>query len=173
MSKYYIPEITEFYVGFEYERWYEVSEFSEGQSGWISCTFPNDPIYGGMLLPHRFKVDNTRVKYLDQEDIESLGFIKKHQLDNRIPRWIIKHFKNSSKEEYDEFINNNLEETFILEKDELNFDLYKYGIKLFNNLMIIGKITNSISIYEEDTIFKGIIKNKSELKKLLKQLNIM
>lgn len=149
-NKYYTPEITEFHVGFEYERWYKVSEFSEGQSGWISCTFPNDPIYGGMLLPHRFKVDNTRVKYLDQEDIESLGFV------SILPEW-----------------SNPAKFTFYKSSELEKFqNLKECTIKI---IFISGSFEEDyLSIYlNNKCIFSGFLKNKSELKKLLKQLNIM
>ena len=61
-SKYYTPEIEEFHVGFEYE-------YKYNDKGWTQKVYE----------PH-FEVDKIeaekycRVKYLDKEDIESLGF---------------------------------------------------------------------------------------------------
>lgn len=65
-SKFYIPEIEEFCVGFEYEschnrekRWY--TEISDGSE----ISFIKD-----YYLPK----GEIRVKYLDQQDIEELGW---------------------------------------------------------------------------------------------------
>ena len=70
MDKYYTPEISEFFVGFEYETSYlqdydtwkkEILE--EDDAGYFQS------IYSGDAIPTEF-----RVKYLDKEDIESLGW---------------------------------------------------------------------------------------------------
>jgi len=62
-NKYYTPTIEEFHVGFEYEL------KTEGE--WVSQTLDIDyslnRVAGGLA-------NNTRVKHLDQEDIESFGF---------------------------------------------------------------------------------------------------
>ena len=60
-NKYYTPEIEEFHVGFEFEDYL-----------WIDDKWQyTKKIYGGSLLR---KDADMRVKYLDREDIESLGF---------------------------------------------------------------------------------------------------
>ena len=83
-------------------------------------------------LKEDFDINIVKVKYLDQEDIESLGFIKDKTIDNY---W-----------------------------------------KLNNIVLRIKNFKISIYVYDDYTvdklIFEGIIKNKSELIKLLKQLNI-
>ena len=73
-TKYYIPEISEFFVGFEYERMngdkWENSEFSENDCyGTLAEGYENEfeEINKG--------IRTVRVKYLDEEDIKSLGFI--------------------------------------------------------------------------------------------------
>ena len=63
-NKYYHPDISEFHVGFEYE--------FKGQTDWVKTT------YGSFLPKHpEYYIKNKewRVKHLDKEDIESLGFI--------------------------------------------------------------------------------------------------
>ena len=142
-DKYYTPDISEFYIGFEYE---------------LQCIKPiKDNRFGIMLKKQVFdskrwsnvswNVDfhydlmngRIRVKYLDKEDIESLGFSLKVET--------------------------------------------KFGVTFSNRLysIILSKMKgNHIEIYltepytnESDGLkFSGIIKNKSELKKLLKQLVI-
>ena len=69
-KKYYTPEIEEFHVGFEYEE-----QVEPGKWAWNTC-HPNtfEKLYDWDSMD-MLKI-RTRVKYLDQEDIESLGFIK-------------------------------------------------------------------------------------------------
>ncbi len=62
MNKYYTPDIEEFRVGFEYEDWDIKSD-----ENWIKRTVPNS---GYTKHPH----EEVRVKHLDREDIESLGW---------------------------------------------------------------------------------------------------
>ena len=63
-DKYYTPEIEEFYVGFEFEY-----KDHNGSKRWHKAVIDGET--------HSFKtpyVYETRVKHLDKEDIESLGF---------------------------------------------------------------------------------------------------
>lgn len=117
MDKYYTPKIEEFHIGFEYE-------WLDDDDKWIKETSPIEITKEGFDE----QTYGLRVKYLDKEDIESLGFVK----------WI----------------------------DRENYDLEEYQLHKNNNL--------NISIYDDasNLIFIGDIKNKSELKKLLKRLNI-
>lgn len=63
MNKYYTPEIEEFHIGFEYEWLDENGNWNkESTPTKISKEGYEDQLYG------------LRVKYLDREDIESLGF---------------------------------------------------------------------------------------------------
>jgi len=134
-NKYYIPTINEFYVGFEYEVldkefWIKKDDFSNSYDYEDSC------FYG--LLKDLDK-GNIRVKYLDKEDIESLGF-------------------NNYKEPMGEYDHT-----------------WSYGnskepkLKVwFNNPIPVVRVYNSFP----SIAFQGIVKNKSELKKLMQQLNI-
>ena len=65
-NKYYTPSIEEFHVGFEYE-W----KCSGTHTDWIKsvCNTSMHPLDIDCI-----RVNNYRVKYLDKEDIESLGF---------------------------------------------------------------------------------------------------
>ena len=146
MSKYYTPELEEFYVGFEFEM--KVVSHRAHQDELIREEVFMPCIWKAFTnLKEVFNVeydslgehlkttvpDSVRVKYLDREDIESLGYgiIQ----DEYNCQW----FKNAS---------GNIE--IGLEKD--------------NHLTI--RFTQSF------VLFSGTIKNKSELKKLLKQLGI-
>ena len=71
-KKYYTPSIEEFHVGFEYER------CDDGYS-WFKDTFPRTWENGQgvgwpKLLSNAIKGRYIRVKHLDREDIESLGW---------------------------------------------------------------------------------------------------
>jgi len=123
MSKeYYIPTIEEFHIGFECEANYNNKMM-------IPITMQGV----GQEVVDYHKQNVYRVKYLDKEDIESLGFT----VAKNDPYWY--DYKNSR---------------FYLYKDN---PISKYW---------------TISDEESQFGFTGSIKNISELKVLLKQLNI-
>ena len=134
MEKYYIPELEEFHVGFEIEL-YSVEEGCWGKYILKDTDKPSDFL-------NDINFDNCRVKNLNQEDIESLGWEVLQQEEN----WVIKfkHFeKKTSKNTFLEFYSD-------------------------SNVVVI----NNGEWYEDNiTWFSGVIKNKSELKKLIKQIN--
>jgi hypothetical protein len=135
-DKYYTPDISEFYVGFEceFESAYQQSdtdfEYYITTKEWLKYILERYDQFE--------KYGQLRVKYLDKEDIESLGFkyIKTHAGLN---------------EDYFEHIDKN------------HYCDYDYDSK-YLRIAINGN--------GDVTRFSGIIENKSELKKLLKQLNI-
>jgi hypothetical protein len=139
-NKYYTPSIEEFHVGFEYE-------FREGTI-WMKREY--HPSHG---LAGRILKDLVRVKYLDREDIESLGF--KYLKDNRYeihsnPRYAVWEMK-------------------VIDEME-----QKRKGRLITDKDVAFRIT--IDFFHPDskgeTWFYGTIKNKSELKKLLKQIGV-
>jgi hypothetical protein len=145
-NKYYTPDISEFYSGFEYEYldqnkknpiWIKSNEFS---NDWV---YDDNPHYA---VSRNIKEGNIRVKYLDQEDIESLGFK----------------------------LNDSYKEEFVFNYDLKPVDNgYKFGIRLhFFGIRLIICDNLDFGFNKERTYFDGIIKNISELKILLKQLNI-
>lgn len=125
-DKYYTPEIEEFHVGFEYER------CDDGYK-WFLDVYPR--------AAEHIKLENflsyTRVKYLDSDDIESLGF---KQIDPH------------------PFYTLNRSETHWLAIQTLHDDK-----------CLIGLIDKSKPT-DWNPLFVGIIKNKSELKRTLKQI---
>ena len=76
MAKYYTPDISEFYVGFEYERMngydWECSEITLNDFSGMYCNRNEENEFDEIALHLR----EVRVKYLDVEDIESFGFIQ-------------------------------------------------------------------------------------------------
>jgi len=128
-NKYYTPDISEFHIGFEFESNYTL--FSKDRE-WTKHTLDhNDGWFWEEwyvdAVPTEF-----RVKYLDREDIESLGF-------EEVPNVPIDWF----------------------EKDD--WRLYKQGTEVS-----IKKAGEAFHIHFG--IFEGVIKNKSELKKVLKMI---
>jgi hypothetical protein len=139
ISKYYTPSLDEFHFGFECEmtghemppQWHKhivnINTFNE----WL---FKGNPKIGAAF----------RVKYLDKEDIESLGFIYK---------------ENRGMSEHNGVM--------FIKKDPLfekaNFTI-RYWVTTGAYRLRIERISGCL--------FEGNIRNKSELKVLLKQLGI-
>ena len=132
---YYTPTIEEFHVGFIYERkeyddlrmideWYETSIDTPWQ------------LVDYVMYLQNFNFNKTRVKYLDQEGIESLGWKDCDNIYNTI-RW--------------------------------NFNDYILMFYKKDNRYLIFRDCGPNNI---QTVFNGFIKNKSELIKLMQQLNI-
>lgn len=151
-NKYYTPEIEEFYVGFEYEM---KERFTDGtvktqeefdNAKWIKSVvdigdIPN--IHRALTGINSQKgISGIRVKYLDREDVKSLGFT-----DDGYEFTI--YCKNYP-DRYGETNN-------------------KRGV---NIKAVFSENGNFLISYYPETLFEGTIKNKSELKRLLKQLNI-
>jgi len=132
MDKYYTPDLNEFYIGFEYE-YQSFSNWAKHklEDFWL-CD--NDGCIED-YVPTQSSLSLFRVKLLDKEDIESLGF---------------KLLTTSYGIQYS--------------KDKT---LIKFS---YDKKLIIEKYFEDFGIVY--TVFIGDIKNKSELKKLLKQLGI-
>lgn len=143
-SKYYLPTIDEFHVGFEYEQHEIVNELDPHWKMMVKkMGFSKkeiNQIFYNVDLVDNLDQKRIRVKYLDKEDIESFGF--KLKVEN------------------------------------------KFGITFANRLysIVYSKMKNNhIEVFliqpyinESDGLkFSGVIKNKSELKKLLMQLEII
>jgi hypothetical protein len=142
-NKYYTPEIEEFHVGFEYEMLQK--------SEWIKDTYLCNSKLGVTFddMPELAKL--SRVKYLDREDIESLGFEK--DLGERYRRKVD-----------DNLIYNIIEIVpyYTMRQDERENLVRIYFIKQINDFEQLAR----------SEIFRGDIKNKSELKKVLKMIGL-
>ena len=141
-NRYYTPEIEEFHVGFEFESKegfkFKIKNINELRAFIEMNDFvPNS--YDGV---YSINLDLYRVKYLDQEDIESLGFkfINEHEYISFYIRDNLRLCK--SKKDLEVLI-----EMYDTEKDTLLSK--RFGV-----------------------LFNGSIKNKSELKRILKQVGV-
>ncbi len=135
LNKYYIPETDEFNTSFLWE-------VRDGKNWFSREGYP-------LQLFELLKNNEIRVKYLDREDIESLGFTDK---DLNIPTKFSFYKKV---------------------KDNKIYEIKTYWDMVKNereNLIRIFKGT--LHNYPYTEIFRGNIKNKSELKKLMNQLGI-
>lgn len=144
-NKYYTPTLKEFNIGFEYE-----IHALPGDE-WVNVKLTKDNFYLNMdrVLNH---IDQCRVKYLDQSDIESLG-------------WKFENTKNSF------FTKKNLNTYKIVKESGFNTGTTYTLEQLDNNLYLIKSETYS-SYGSEVCQMSFIIFNKSELIKLMQQLNI-
>ncbi len=144
MEKYYTPTIEEFHVGFEFESNY-ISYSKDGE--WAKAVLKEDLNNEDIAWFYTSYVGDAvptefRVKHLNREDIEGEGF--------------------------------EIEKT---ENDGTIFFLYKKYIRLVKvdgNWVNILRRKNTIITGEGDyeVIFHGEIKNKSEFKRILKQIGL-
>lgn len=142
-NKYYTPTIEEFHIGFEYEELINFDMLSIRPNDHIDrvewCKMDMKDIEFMSLNEIRSKLEfeSIRVKYLDEKDIEDLGFIKL------------------------------LANIYTL-KDKVKGPIRLQYFENANYLAVFYPGYSNTGIQ----LFQGIIKNKSELKVLLKQLNI-
>lgn len=139
---YYIHEVEEFHIGFEFEE--------HGYNGNTPNVMTWNPIIiksKNWIITNEYVLTRTRVKYLDKEDIESLGF-------NHV---------------YEDATLSQFEGNFVNEvtgEKEKNVILIKFK----DDLCVSAKVRIHDMLDKEVNCL--IIKNKSELKKLLNQLGI-
>jgi len=142
MSKYYTPEIEEFHEGFEFE--YQETDAAQWVDAIYKIGWTGDLLN---IIDHMF-YSGVRVKHLDREDIESLGFVKSGLAKDVF----------ISKERHDI---QGIGENYVIGinfKKELNYMQVFYTS---NETNTVGAI-----------FFAGKLKNKSELKRILKQIGV-
>lgn len=78
---YYQPEIEEFHIGFQYEQelnnynWRKMVRPPSDNFEWVKFEFNTSTSLS--KIQKEIKEEKIRVKYLDTEDLENLGFIEK------------------------------------------------------------------------------------------------
>lgn len=144
---YYTPKIEEFCIGFEYEQalvdtYWNISE-------WKKTIFLQNTDFNNLIKYINF----NRVKYLDKEDIESLGFTF--------------NSKNLSVV---------LEEPIMVFRNETSNTALAYYYNSHRVSLITADLskdpTYNLTGQDPNKIAPLKIKNKTELVKLLNQLNI-
>lgn len=172
INKYYTPEIEEFHPNFPFEYFIDLPKWKEGQtsgctklqvgkyiilpgerSPWVKADsymeFDDYDNSGYSEVLSLINKNQVRVKHLSREDIESLGWEQESSYSGI---------------------------RFMYEKNVKDFrERSDYLIKLLHVVpsnWICIEATPQHSPNEESVIFSGTIKNKSELKKILKMIGI-
>ena len=151
-DKYYTPTIDEFHVGFIFETAIDYTEDGvkfpkEHPNCWYECEFDETEELG--LIALKIENGDIRVKLLDQKDCEELGW------EHIGSQWY--QLKDVS--------------------GELGHWLYARFRKWGDNSFIKGYRSNpkdsNDSLNEQEFLFSGNIRNKSEMKILMKQTRLI
>ena len=147
-SKYYQPQLEEFCVGFEYQRYVE-RDFDEGSCTWEDKIFPEEGLCTGTIehpniveIFYENYLEDVRVKLLDSQDIIDCGFKKLYEDTYELT---INEFRGRT----------NVKVHLVIRK---------------TLLICIGDSETPYSDWL--TLFTGTIKNKTEFKKTLMMLGI-
>ena len=154
MAKYYTPDISEFYVGFEYE-FLNGDQWEPDEISYKDFSVDNSDGYENWFDEISKGLRDVRVKYLDVEDIKSFGFTHTASLKGYQENFRIEKLFRRLNEEHDDTMWQNV------------FLQYAPDI---HRITIRNEVSDGST---NETFFEGVIKNKSELKKLLIQLNII
>jgi hypothetical protein len=154
MEKYYTPEINEFYDGFEFEdnrygKPKSSDELIDFQNAWykevFKCSLEGMDLY---TIKQGIENECIRVKYLDNKDLKDIGF---------------KHVNGKLLKDVGQLYEYNNGRYFV----HINYIRFSTWCVL--------KIESSVKINSERTLIVHSIsiKNKCELIKLMKQLNVL
>jgi hypothetical protein len=161
-NKYYTPEIEEFCIGFEYEHlakrylWYLNGLGPKDE--WLKETFSGGGGQDGETevyeLDHLIKDEAVRVKHLNREDIESFGW-----KDNEV------HTGHAGEHYW-------IEKAVMKHGNRSQFEELHLIHQPYNGWVLIWQVMR-LTIGDSDSVrFSGVIKNKSELKRILKQIGV-
>jgi len=170
MDKYYTPSIEEFHVGFEYEfkgmtltmnmldlKTNKLEIVGESTPIWEHETINMDiwTVRSNTQINVLLHNSQIRVKYLDIDDIKSLGWtdIAMSKMGNSFQNFILYETNGIVK---------------AIKYQHLLWKIYYNTLSKKCIIRLDNYSTNGIDLQ----IFNGTIKNKSELKVLMKQLNI-
>lgn len=169
-DRYYTPTIDEFYEGFEHECLLL-------NNTWNKEVFNHDLYndYGYIELSEFIKKEKIRVKYLDKEDIESLGFTKFNLIYNKQENLIAEETDTFS-HWYMDFPCENCEDG----STKLVLNLQTQGdeplVSIFwsypESRAAHRNIYNNVLVTYTDILSYARIRNKSELIKVLKLLGV-
>lgn len=167
-DKYYTPTVEEFHVGFEFEYFDTSGKLMKHPSNIEE--WKHDVCDWGWLDricdDYEHDLENVsklyRVKILDVVDIESIEFKKRSN-----NQWVgyNDYILETISGEYGYFLNCTVH---VPRMD----DMYKIYVHRHLNGEV-NDIETQLKNGESELVFKGKIKNKSEFKKILKQLNII
>ena len=150
-NKYYTPELSEFCVGFEYEsrvagynaEWVSSTIYAKFERGWESNLEEEISMY----------IDGAnefRAKYLDSQDIIDCGFMKAAN-DPVRQKWI---------------------DVLSFEGNDCRIEFFPYIESIPEQLRGIVTVFTTLN-YGGSIKFHGKVKNKHELKNVLKQIGVL
>jgi len=153
-NKYYTPKIEEFHVGFEYEYRKKGAKWQNNEDDEVASDLECDDI---ITLKSDIKNNLVRVKYLDKKDVEELGWKHDPNYDGEeMPSLFEKHGHSLG---------------FSIDQQMTPKDTC-YLLYLFPDQFVVIDSIYKCGSGREEMLFRGYIKNISELKKLMQQLNI-
>ena len=161
---YYTPEIEEFHVGFEYE--FQGVDCNWRPTGWEKVTQTQKGnsygAFGNTWLSKFKNIESSyfRVKYLDKEDIESLGFVYDHTNKDLVDKFLERGYTDDDTRD----------RQWVFYKGNLCLFYYPKSKELGTFTRDPSK-SHFMMKYSRDNhmISTLIVKNKSELKRILKQ----
>lgn len=160
-NKYYTPTIEEFHIGFEYE-------WLDEEGNWNKENTPTE------ITPDGYDEQEygLRVKYLNKEDIESLGF--KKSLKSQWAGWDDYYTENlNAGRDYYLYATLHFPRG-VTDLTRIEDNLFEIILHRFYKSDEHGttEIEDCIEQRESEVVFKGIIKNKSKLKEILELVGI-
>lgn len=189
IPKYYTPEIEEFYVGFEYE--YNTDEHLYGLLDRTNGVW-NKEVYQSATgqdgesehndIEKLIQREEVRVKHLDREDIESLGFVY------QISSWNRDDNSRSCINLESPMMDGSMQFEKVIGEQSVfqitfNRDIIKiihatlsensFGFMMAEPNKTSKEIQKPKKLMVFNLLFKGKIKNKSELKKVLKMIGVI
>lgn len=182
-NKYYTPTIEELLQHIVNEKFiYTYLKSSSNDGDLVEIRFESDTVnsihdfieindVNGDI--YSINPELYRIKYLDQEDIESLGFEKAFK--NQWIGWS-DYYSGNVSGKYGYFLYVTLHVPRLYNKSSrLEDNLFKIIIHRHytSNEDETTSIEEKLEQNESEVIFKGIIKNKSELKQVLKMIGVI
>lgn len=179
-NKYYTPDIQEFHVGFEYGHSdltvrYAIINLKSGEEEgeselkriWIKYIFSGNEFdiwNSSFVFRDALMNDQIRVKYLDIDDINSLGFIESNAMNNLFYKEISSNNEKLIIEliQYESCISRNSD---VNAKDLVFSSMIKIRNAGGTLAYVLGELGTSNGV-----LYYGECKNKSELKQILKMI---
>ena len=149
---YYTPTIEEFHVGFEYEILENWDTYIES-SWWPQVYGRNGSNPERLGFVSESTLGNTRVKFLDEQDIKELGWLLQGETPSPFTGRLLKTFKITKVVGFNTGSDYYLETT---DSSKIRITLFEYSS--------YGGGKGEVEV---------LVKNKSELKKLMSQLGIV
>lgn len=161
-KRFYVPEPEEFCLGFEYDHANYGGKLVVGaqiEKEWITTIVEDSYDFNSVrdVYNEGKQCTDIRVKILDEQDIIDCGFVKTKEYSDEL-------LFQKQISDYEFF-----EITFYLDVDEdINISVDRFR----QSKMVVKRFPVEERTWDVLTVFHGTIKNKTEFKKLLKQIGV-